>query len=811
MPCYAVPLPGEVRVAMARVGRVDPDSIDSAIESGAYQALGTGAGGDPAACWTRSIARACAAAAGPVSPPAASGGWSPQADRPREIRRLQRRRVGAGDVQGPRPDGGRPPPAARRAGPGRLRRRRRQGVIYVRGEYEWVAAGCERAVAQAEERGWLGDDIRGSGFSFRVQVHRGAGAYICGEETALLESLEGGARRAALSARRTRPRTASRQADGRQQRRDALPRPGDLARGARTGTASLWAPPPAPGPSCSPSPAASTARGCSRPRWASPCGRSSSSSAAGCAAAPVQGGPGRRGGGTFVPAALLDVPIDFSSGKQGVPLGSGAMLVVDESVPVPALLSWLLHFFEAESCGKCTPCREGTREARLIGRAARRGQGRARTAELERLARLMNLTSLCGLGQSVAGPVESALRHFGDEFAAGRVLVTSRGIGPMPRVTIDGRTVDVPGGPHGPGGGPGRGHHHPDAVLPQGPLAGRLVPAVPGRGRGAARPGGRLHQPASDGMVVRTETPALAESRRFVLEMLLRRYADAGYATGDRDETEFEHWVRRYGARLPDGRPAGRALAVDSDPNPFVWVDLNKCILCTRCVRACEEVQGRFVWGVGYRGDDAKLVAGAGHHLLDARCESCGACVAYCPTGALDDKMSVGLGQPDKVVIHDLPLLRRRLQLRPERQGRPDHPRHVQPGGAGQRHGAVRQGAVRVRLRPPPGPADQASGPPYLLDGGTKRPASGTGVGVGRGRLGHGPGPRRREAGGGQARSGAGRGRRPRLGQVYERGELPDAEVCPAGGRHAQRRPLRPPVPRLDRGRPDDGLRLRAP
>jgi formate dehydrogenase alpha subunit len=156
--------------------------------------------------------------------------------------------------------------------------------------------------------------------------------------------------------------------------------------------------------------------------------------------------------------------------------------------------------------------------------------------------------------------------------------------------------------------------------------------------------------PVSEGMVVRTETPALVESRRFVLEMLLRRYADAGYAASDRDETEFQHWVRHYGARLPEGiRPTAR-YAVNSDPNPFVWVDLNKCILCTRCVRACEEVQGRFVWGVGYRGDDAKIIAGLDTTLLDARCESCGACVAYCPTGALDDKMAVGLGRPDKVV-----------------------------------------------------------------------------------------------------------------------------------------------------------------
>jgi formate dehydrogenase alpha subunit len=156
--------------------------------------------------------------------------------------------------------------------------------------------------------------------------------------------------------------------------------------------------------------------------------------------------------------------------------------------------------------------------------------------------------------------------------------------------------------------------------------------------------------PVSEGMVVRTDTPALAASRRFVLEMLLRRYADAGYAAGDRCETEFQHWVRHYGVQLPEGfRPAARH-AVDCDPNPFVWVDLNKCILCTRCVRACEEVQCRFVWGVGYRGDDAKIIAGLDTTMLDAGCESCGACAAYCPTGALDDKMSVGLGKPDKVI-----------------------------------------------------------------------------------------------------------------------------------------------------------------
>jgi formate dehydrogenase alpha subunit len=134
-----------------------------------------------------------------------------------------------------------------------------------------------------------------------------------------------------------------------------------------------------------------------------------------------------------------------------------------------------------------------------------------------------------------------------------------------------------------------------------------------------------------------------------VLEMLLARYVDDGSAAGDRDETEFLHWVRHYAVSTPHAEKHA-VHAVNSDPNPFVWVDLNKCILCTLCIRACEEVQARFVWGVGDRGAHARLVAGANSTMLEARCESCGACSAYCPTGALDDKMSVGLGKPDRVV-----------------------------------------------------------------------------------------------------------------------------------------------------------------
>ncbi len=160
---------------------------------------------------------------------------------------------------------------------------------------------------------------------------------------------------------------------------------------------------------------------------------------------------------------------------------------------------------------------------------------------------------------------------------------------------------------------------------------------------------------AQSGMAIQTETPALAQHRKLVLEMLLSDYCDNGYAADDQPETEFQRWVRHYTAERPGWATTAPRYRVDSDRNPFVWVDLNKCILCTRCVRACAEVQGRFVWGVAGRGRDARIAAGADTTMLDARCESCGACAAYCPTGALDDRMAIATGRPDRLVTTTCP------------------------------------------------------------------------------------------------------------------------------------------------------------
>ena len=156
--------------------------------------------------------------------------------------------------------------------------------------------------------------------------------------------------------------------------------------------------------------------------------------------------------------------------------------------------------------------------------------------------------------------------------------------------------------------------------------------------------------PAGEGIRVQTETTSLAASRKMILELLLQDYFDAGYTPGDQRDNEFLYWVDHYEARLPDGFERQPHFKINSDPNPFIWVDFNKCILCTRCVRACSEVQGRFVLGVGGRGHQARIIAGADTIMLEARCESCGACLAYCPTGALDHRMAMNSGKPDRLV-----------------------------------------------------------------------------------------------------------------------------------------------------------------
>jgi NADH:ubiquinone oxidoreductase subunit F (NADH-binding)/NADH:ubiquinone oxidoreductase subunit E len=292
------------------------------------------------------------------------------------------------------------------------------GYVYIRGEYGTQVERLFGAIAEAEDLGWLGSRIGGSALTFPVHVHQGAGAYICGEETALLESLEGN---------RGEPRVRP-------------PFPADHGlRGQPTVVSNVETLANVP---------KILARGAD---WYRALGNPKSPGTKlytllgevnrpGLFEAPLgltlrqiidNYGEGMRDGssfrfaltggaaGTLVPQSMLDVPIDYDSSSLGVALGSGGMLICDQSVSPLRMLRELIRFFELESCGKCTPCRIGTHEARkildrMLGGDIFPDDGR----RLDALSNLMQSTSLCGLGMSVSKPVQSALQHFPDSFAA---------------------------------------------------------------------------------------------------------------------------------------------------------------------------------------------------------------------------------------------------------------------------------------------------------------------------------------------------------------------------------------------------------
>ncbi|WP_438969722.1 formate dehydrogenase subunit alpha [Methylophaga sp.] len=152
-------------------------------------------------------------------------------------------------------------------------------------------------------------------------------------------------------------------------------------------------------------------------------------------------------------------------------------------------------------------------------------------------------------------------------------------------------------------------------------------------------------------MQVTVQSATLERDHRAILSMLLENYVDSDFDANAIDHTEFDYWLRRYDLVPHTAQSQKPLFKVDSDPHPAIRVDLNKCILCTRCIRACNEVQGRFVWGLAERSDKTQITAGLDQTMLEAGCESCGACVAYCPTGALSDRDKSSDGVIDEKVM----------------------------------------------------------------------------------------------------------------------------------------------------------------
>ncbi len=294
-----------------------------------------------------------------------------------------------------------------------------EGYIYCRAEYPLAIKRLKKAIAQAEEAGLLGQNILGTNFSFTLHIKEGAGAFVCGEETALMASIEG---------RRGMPR----------------PRPPFPA------VKGLWDKPSninnvetfANVPYIFRVGAEEYAKlGTEKSKGTKVFALTGKINNTGLAEVPMgitmreiifDIGGGIMGGKKFkavqiggpsggcIPEELLDTPVDYDSLiAAGAMMGSGGLVVMDEETCMVDVAKFFLNFTQSESCGKCTPCREGTKRMLEMLTAITEGNGKEGDIEkLERLAKSIKAGALCALGQTAPNPILSTLRYFRDEYEA---------------------------------------------------------------------------------------------------------------------------------------------------------------------------------------------------------------------------------------------------------------------------------------------------------------------------------------------------------------------------------------------------------
>ncbi len=294
-----------------------------------------------------------------------------------------------------------------------------QGFIYVRNEYPLAIKRVTQAVARAEEQGLLGENILNSGFDFNISIIRGAGAFVCGEETALISSIECG-----LGEPRPRPPyPATNGLWGKptiiNNVKTLASIPAIIKHGAdwyagigtegNTGTVVFSLVGKVANTGLVEVPLGLTLHDMIK--------GIGGGGLKGKALKAVQtGGPS----GGCLPERLFHLPIDYETlTHAGSIMGSGGMVVMDEDTCMVDVARYFLSFTMAESCGKCTPCREGTRFMHEILTRIVEGNGKPKDLQLlEELAEWLKTASLCGLGQTAPNPVLSTLRYFRNEYEA---------------------------------------------------------------------------------------------------------------------------------------------------------------------------------------------------------------------------------------------------------------------------------------------------------------------------------------------------------------------------------------------------------
>ena len=290
------------------------------------------------------------------------------------------------------------------------------GIVYVRAEYPLAVHRLKRAIDQARQSGILGDNIMGRGFRFDIQMVEGAGAFVCGEETALIASLEGFA--------------------GRPRPRPPFPaQKGLYGFPTNINNVETWYNVP---PIVTKGPAWFSETGSARSAGTKVFSLVGKVANTGLVEMPLgtplktfiydvgEGSTGRQvkavqtGGpsGGCIPLEMFDTPVDYETLAQlGSIMGSGGMVVMDEDNCMVDVARYFIEFTHSESCGKCIPCRVGLDKSLRILNAFTRG--RASEADLDRLDEMGDMirdTSLCGLGQTAPNPLLTTMRHFRNEF-----------------------------------------------------------------------------------------------------------------------------------------------------------------------------------------------------------------------------------------------------------------------------------------------------------------------------------------------------------------------------------------------------------
>ncbi len=294
-----------------------------------------------------------------------------------------------------------------------------KGFIYIRNEYPLAIERVDIAIRQAQEYGLLGKDILGTGFDFDIEIVQGAGAFVSGEETALIASVEG-----RIATPRQRPPYPAQK--------------GLWGKPTVINNVETWATVPniiRRGGQWLASLGTETSKGTKIFSLVGkinntglvevPMGITLRDIVYGIGGGIPQdrefkaiqiGGPS----GGCIPAKLLDLPVDYESlTGAGAMMGSGGMIVLDDKTCMVDLAKYFLNFLRDESCGKCLSCREGTQRMWEILKDITEGQAKEKDlALLEELAKVVKDASLCGLGQTAANPILSTLRYFRDEYEA---------------------------------------------------------------------------------------------------------------------------------------------------------------------------------------------------------------------------------------------------------------------------------------------------------------------------------------------------------------------------------------------------------